>query len=99
MSREEDIKRLLLDILGIGILRIRSLATREGMQRIFLEADHLHNLPGLIRNPRLELLNYYFETERPAFMRESSDTDDFEFNWLRLGELIAEMRAMPSTSA
>jgi hypothetical protein len=99
MSREEDIKSLLLSILGTAILRIRSFATLEDRHRIFSEADHIHNLPGLIGNPRPELLCYYFEIERPAFIRQSSNTDAFESDWLRLSELIAEMRAIPSTEA
>jgi hypothetical protein len=92
MTREEDIRRLLLNLLRTGILRIRAFASQEDASRCFDEADHIHNLPDMIRNPRLELLSNYFDVERPGFIAHSPSTDAFEADWLRLGELVDEMR-------
>jgi len=99
MTREEDIRRLLLNLLSTGVLRIRDFASREDAGRCFDEADHIHNLPDLIRIPRLELLSYYFDVERPGFIRHTPDSDAFEPDWLRLGELINEMRAETTKKA
>jgi hypothetical protein len=93
MTREEDVSRLLLSILRNGILRIRAYATHEDTSPCFVEADHIHNLPDLIRSPRLDRLSYYFDFERPAFLKHARGTDVFESDWLRLGELISEIRA------
>jgi hypothetical protein len=95
MTREEDIKRLLLNVLRAGVLRIRAFAANEDTDRCLHEADHIHNLPDVIRNPRIELLTHYFDVSRPAFLKSASNIDVFEPDWLRLGELIAEMRAQP----
>jgi hypothetical protein len=94
MSIEEDIKRLLLSLLRTGILRVRAFAHQDCSDRCAIEADHIHNLPDLIRNPRLELLTYYFDHERPAFIKRVPDFEAFEPDWLRLGELIGELRTI-----
>lgn len=94
MSQEEEVKRLLLNIIRTGILRIRAFAwDHHDDRRCAVEADHIHNLPALVQNPRLERLIYYWEIERPTFTKSVPDSDDFDPDWLRLGELIAELRA------
>jgi len=40
----------------------------------------------------LELLIYYFDHERPAYMKRVPDSEAFEPDWLRLGEIIGELR-------
>ena len=92
MSCEEEIKRLLLNTLRTGILRIRAFGWDHLADRCAVEADHIHNLAGLVLSPRLELLNYYGDIEHPTFIKRVSDSGVFEPHWLRLGELIGEMR-------
>jgi hypothetical protein len=92
LSHQEEIKRLLLNILQMGILRIRAFGRDDFADRCAIEADHIHNLPGLVRNPRPELLRYYWDIERPAFIKKVPDSDAFEADWLRLGQILAEMR-------
>jgi hypothetical protein len=93
MAYDEEIQRLLLNLIRSGLLRIRAFASDDNAHQCFVEAHHIHNLPALVRNPRLELLTYYFDVERPAFAKLASDSDEFEPVWLRLGQLISEMRA------
>jgi hypothetical protein len=95
MSNEEKIRSLLLNLLRTGVLRIRAFAHEDLADRCAIEADHIHNLPDLIRNPRLELLTYYFDCERRAFIKRAPNSDAFEPDWLRLGEIIEELRAVP----
>jgi len=92
MTSEEDIKRLLLNLLRTGLLRIRAFGWEVQAERCAIEADHIHNLPDLVRSPRLELLIYYFDHERPAYMKRVPDSEAFEPDWLRLGEIIGELR-------
>ena len=55
-------------ILRYGILNIRTYA--DDPKRCFAEADHIHNLPTLLQNFEDKgLHNYYWDVERPAFIR------------------------------
>jgi|SRR6185437_1402257 len=92
MTRDEDIRRLLLNVLQTGILRIRAFASNEDSDRCLIEADHIHNLPRLIRKPQIQSLTYYFDVERTSYVKRVPNTDEFEPDWLRLGELIEEVR-------
>jgi len=53
-----------------------------------LEADHLHNLPGLLANYKPELLDYYWRVERPGFVERSTpeDLQGFEPLWQALAK-------------
>src|SRR5436309_1190629 len=78
MSCPPDIADVLLEILTTGILRIRSMGRSEHSS---LEADHLHNLPALLQNYSPELLQYYWEVERPSFIRRCASCAQFEPLW------------------
>lgn len=91
MKNANEIQALLLEILRIGLLRIRALGLEGFGEQCSVEADHLHNLPELVQSLRPELLRYYYDIERPAFLRNSkSNADDFKHAWGVLGKLIAE---------
>ena len=90
---EDEVKRMLLSLLQTGILRIRAFAHSHFGDRCAVEADHIHNLPGLISNPRLDLLMYYWDRERLSFIKKVPDSDAFETDWFRLGELLEQMKA------
>jgi hypothetical protein len=58
------------DILYTGLANIRDHAADKA--RCFAEADHLHNIPELLRNfEREELHRYYWEAMRPSFISVS----------------------------
>jgi hypothetical protein len=85
MHSQDDIKRVLLDILRVGLLRIRAFANSGLSDACSLEADHLHNLPMLVRSLRRDELLFYYNVERPAFLdRTEANTDDFRPLWSEL---------------
>ena len=89
MNDSDGIKAVLLDILRIGLLRIRALAWEGSADGCAVEANHLHNLPQLIKSPSSERLMYYYNIERTEFLRQTnSNTSEFNLSWLRLAKLI-----------
>lgn len=85
----DEIRTILLEILRIGLLRIRAFGSAGNAQACSIEADHLHNLPAAIESRRRDLLLYYYNVERPAFIeRTTSPTDQFKLRWKRLASLI-----------
>ena len=85
----KEIRTVLLNILRIGLLRIRSLGSEGSGEQCSIEADHLHNLPGLIQSLRLEELLYYYNIERRGFLRRAtSNVDEFKPQWDHLAALI-----------
>ena len=68
MNCPPDIADCVLDILKFSILNIRA---HPGDARYCdAEANHVHNLPGLLKSYRPEQLRYYLEVERPQYMSE-----------------------------
>lgn len=89
MKNDDEIKGVLLNILQIGLLRIRVLGWNGSGDQCGVEADHLHNLPQLIQSPDAERLLYYYNIERPAFLsRTISNADQFKSSWDHLAQLI-----------
>jgi len=86
---DDDIKGVLLDILSMGLLRIRAFGSLGDAEACSLEADHLHNLPELIRSFRGELMHFYFTVERPGFVSSGPrGAEQFAPLWDRLSKLI-----------
>ncbi|HLJ88973.1 MAG TPA: hypothetical protein VKZ53_19290 [Candidatus Angelobacter sp.] len=87
--QKEEIREALLQILGIGLLRIRMLGNDGLADECSIEADHLHNLLELVRSCSMELLRYYYHVERPCFLQGTSlNTEEFKTQWDRLGRII-----------
>ena len=84
MNCPHEVASILLRLLTLGILRIRSFAGDP--DRCFAEADHLHNLPGLISHHSEAALLYYWRVERPSFRDQLADSDRevFEELWREL---------------
>jgi hypothetical protein len=75
----------LLELLHHTLLEIRN--NSRNSQYCHVLADHAHNLPELIRCYKPELLFYYWEVERPCFLRqlerlEMSPPTFFQRSWL-----------------
>ena len=85
-----EITGILTAILTTGLLRIRAWCWRTDAARCTVEADHLHNLPGLLANYKPELLDYYWQVERPCFIERSTPEDikAFEPMWQELAKHI-----------
>jgi hypothetical protein len=85
MQPNDTIKRILLDILRVGLLRIRAFGNSGLSDACSIEADHLHNLPMLVWSLRWDELLFYYNVERPAFLnRTEANTDDFRTLWSEL---------------
>jgi hypothetical protein len=82
---DHGITNVLLEILKVGLLRIRAAADRA---ECALEADHLHNLPSIIQSQRPELLQYYLTAEQPGFARNARDVEQFTPLWDELRRLV-----------
>ncbi len=90
---EQEIRTILLDILRLGLLRIRVLGWNGDADNCAIEADHLHNLPEIAREPKLESLTYYYEIERSVFIKGARQLTEFEDRWNSLGQILDELRA------
>jgi hypothetical protein len=90
MTCPPDIAAVVLDILQLGIIRIRCFATTKESNKCFIESDHIHNLPTILTDYRPERLRYYWDLERPSFMTHVPDWErrDLEPLWERLGALV-----------
>ncbi len=84
MNCPTPIADLLLEILSRAILRIR--ACSGDPNRCMVEADHIHNLPNMIRGYSPELLSFYWEVERASFVSQTPEDQlvGFEPLWREL---------------
>jgi hypothetical protein len=87
MQCPPEIAEIVCAILRTGLLRIRAFGDAH---RCALEADHLHNLPGLLANYKPELLDYYRRVERVGFIERSTpeDVQGFEPLWKGLAKHV-----------
>ena len=83
MSCPQEIADVIIQILRDGILRIRARAWADDVEACAVESDHLHNLPALLRSYRPELLDYYLDVERPAYLAMGT-AHGYEALWNRL---------------
>ena len=73
MNCPPEIADIITRLIEAGILRIRAAAWAGDSARCAVEADHIHNLPGLLTNFSSETLRYYWEVEMPAFLAQSGE--------------------------
>jgi hypothetical protein len=81
-----EIANVIAEILRLGVLRIRTYGSLGDSRRCVHEADHIHNLPDLLVDYRPAMLAFYWQTERPLFIRQVPDGEcaAFEPSWARL---------------
>ncbi len=99
MKCPRDIAKVILEILELGILRIRSAGWAGNSRQCAAEADHIHNLPSLLIDYTPEKLRYYFEAERTSFIVQcahSSEAEVFQSHWDRLAELLEQQSVSSS---
>lgn len=92
MTCPPDVAQVLLDILRVAVLRIRAGGWAGDGSRCAVEADHVHNLPALLMDYSDDLLRFYWEVERPSFVRRSrgADLEGYERLWAHLAELVSD---------
>jgi hypothetical protein len=86
MACPPKIADILLEIVKLGVLRVRAAGWSNDAKRCALEADHIHNLPDLLSNFSCDRLAYYWDAERPSFIQQSTSEDlaVFEPLWDKL---------------
>lgn len=62
----DDVRHAFLKVLYHTLISIR--ATKDGALALAL-SDHAHNIPDLIDRYTPEMFRYYWEVERPCFLR------------------------------
>ncbi len=92
MNCPREIAQVVLHLLAHGLLRIRAFAGAGESKKCFIEADHLHNLPSLLSDYRPEMLQFYWEIERPSFVKQVPEQErrDLQPIWDRLAPLVAQ---------
>lgn len=82
-----ELAQPLLEITRNGVLRARAAAWQGDCRRAAIEADHIHNLPGLIAEFSEDRLRYYWDAERLDYLDKSKSVSvaEFERAW---GELL-----------
>lgn len=90
MENHEAVKAILLEVMYVGLLRIRASAYDGDAEACAIEADHLHNLPGIIREQHCSAqLAYYYGVERIAYLKhEKSNASLFQSCWEQLAKII-----------
>lgn len=91
MNCPPEIAEALVGILQMGILRIRASGWAGDANRCAIEADHIHNLPDILANFSFDRLKYYWEFERPYFLRrsEAEGARVFETWWGKLESCLS----------
>lgn len=86
---------ILLEIIGHGLLHIRSVGWSGDAKTCAAIADHIHNLPSLCRDFSANRLLYYWEAERLSFCNVVgvAEARGYQIFWQRLEMLIEAMRA------
>jgi hypothetical protein len=79
----DDVRRAFLEILYYTLLHVRSHCDQRDL--CFTLSDHAHNIPGFLREPKTELLRFYWECERLPFVSKmeslSQKVGAFEPAW------------------
>jgi hypothetical protein len=92
MNTPPVIQASLLTILKLGLLNVRYYAQGKKLERCVIEANHLHNIPGLLENFSIDLLKYYIDIERPQYVRETNDQvlEEVRGAWSELADWLSK---------
>ncbi len=101
MRCPDPIAEVLTEILQVAMLRIRIFGQQGESRKCVHEADHVHNLPVLLCDYHPELLDFYWNVERPLLLKQLGETECVAFNplWERLCGLISQKGRCAEVSA
>jgi hypothetical protein len=90
MNCPPELADTLLSLVQIGVLRIRSSAWEWNAEQCGIEADHIHNLPDLIVDYSPDKLAYYWNVERPEYVKQVPEDRlaGWEPVWQQLSEKL-----------
>jgi len=84
-----NIADVILRILQTGVVEARSAGWSKDADLGAAQADHIHNLPDLLRRYSPRKLKYYWNRERPLFIsRMGGQPLVFEELWAELEPLV-----------
>lgn len=90
MTCPKELTDIVLELLTIGLLRIRRYGEMQMAERCAIEADHIHNLPALLKHYSPDLLSFYWVTERQSFLQQipADERSQFDSAWEDMEEFI-----------
>jgi len=93
MRCPEEIEETLLQILSFALINVRAFSSmNEDAKRCGIEADHVHNLPGLIASYSSSGLRYYVNIFVSEYVRlvgaDSGTAKMFKPHWEQLGKYL-----------
>jgi hypothetical protein len=91
MNCPSQIADILVQLIELGILRIRAAAWAGKTDQVAIEADHIHNLPAILKNYSSDALKFYWDIERRDFISRMPDHGGFQELWKRLESLTASI--------
>ena len=99
MTCPAPVAAVILDILRDGVLACRAAAWEREADRCAVEADHIHNLPGLLADYSPEKLKYYWDVERTSFAARCTPDElpQWEQHWNRLRPFVAKLNEPVAT--
>ena len=91
MNCPSPIAEILLNIIQTGILRVRAAAWAGKTDQVAIEADHIHNLPAILKNYSPDALKFYWDIERHEFISRAPDNGAFQDLWKKLESFTASI--------
>ena len=104
MTCPDTVADILLEILQSGVVSARAAGWSNLLELATLEADHVHNLPHIVRRYDPESLAYYWRRERPSYVDRytrlvGSEPKMFAELWQQLERLMPDVQAsLPASS-
>ena len=95
MECPTEVAEIILEIIRDGILRIRCESANDNSERCGVEANHIHNVPNLLKDYSEEKLLHYYRVEIPGFVQMSDgvNINSFRPAWAKLGRYL-ELRQL-----
>jgi hypothetical protein len=87
---KEELRVILLDILRIGLLRMRVWGWNGKAGECADEADFLHNLPDMIRDMNIEAIVRFYNFNLTKIV---ATTGAYEAEWRELGTALNRMQS------
>jgi hypothetical protein len=89
-----EVRQALAQILEIACLAIRVAARNGDAQYCAIEANHVHNLPSLLRTFEPRKLKYYLDVTRAQYVEAlgqfpGATADPYKALWARLERYVA----------
>jgi hypothetical protein len=89
MNCPSEVSEIILEIIGTGVLKIRKAGWSGDPSQCAMEADHIHNLPALLKSYSQDLLRFYWEVEKPSYQMRLATSQGTKTGFEPLWEKLA----------